>query len=86
VVASIRNGMRKVRFSLLEMNRIRQSMKKAFHRLHHQRMTRPRKIKGGTSMKIQCFADDPREPDLIGEATVDLTEVLTKEKQMVCFL
>ena len=38
----------------------------------------PRKIKGGTSMKIQCFADDPREPDLIGETTVDLTEVLTK--------
>jgi hypothetical protein len=38
----------------------------------------PRKIKGGTSMKIQCFADDPREPDLIGETMVDLTEVLTK--------
>lgn len=37
-----------------------------------------RKIKGGTSMKIQCFADDPREPELIGEAMVDLTEVLTK--------
>ena len=37
-----------------------------------------RKIKGGTSMKIQCFADDPREPDLIGETMVDLTEVLTK--------
>jgi neural Wiskott-Aldrich syndrome protein len=29
-------------------------------------------------MKIQCFADDPREPDLIGETMVDLTEVLTK--------
>jgi len=38
----------------------------------------PRKIRGGTSMKIQCFADDPREPDLIGETMVDLTEVLTK--------
>lgn len=29
-------------------------------------------------MKIACFADDPREPELIGEAEVDLTEVLTK--------
>ena len=29
-------------------------------------------------MAIACFADDPREPDLIGEAMVDLTEVLTK--------
>lgn len=29
-------------------------------------------------MKIACYADDPREPDLIGEAHVDLTEVLTK--------
>jgi hypothetical protein len=46
----------------------------------------PRKIKGGTSMKIQCFADDPREPDLIGEATVDLTEVLTKGETDGVFL
>jgi len=37
-----------------------------------------RKIKGGTSMAIACFADDPRGPDLIGETLVDLTEVLTK--------
>lgn len=37
-----------------------------------------RKIKGGTFMKLSCFADDAREPDLIGEADVDLTEVLTK--------
>ena len=29
-------------------------------------------------MKVACFADDPREPDFIGEADVDLTEVLTK--------
>ena len=29
-------------------------------------------------MKIQCFADDPREPELIGETMVDLTEALTK--------
>lgn len=39
---------------------------------------RPKKIKGGNSMKLQCYADDPREPDLIGETVVDLTEVLTK--------
>ncbi|OJA17029.1 hypothetical protein AZE42_00558 [Rhizopogon vesiculosus] len=38
----------------------------------------PKSIKGGTSMRLQCYADDPREPDLIGEAVVDLTEVLTK--------
>ncbi|KAF7981613.1 hypothetical protein HWV62_32684 [Athelia sp. TMB] len=38
----------------------------------------PRNIKGGNSMKIQCFADDPREPELIGETMVDLTEALTK--------
>jgi len=37
-----------------------------------------RKIKGGKFMKLACFADDTREPDLIGEANVDLTEVLTK--------
>src|ERR1700685_1146920 len=44
-----------------------------------------KKIKGGTSLKIQCFADDPREPDLIGETMVDLTEVLTKgETDGVC--
>ena len=35
-------------------------------------------IEGGNVMKIACFADDPREPDLIGEANVDLTEVLKK--------
>ncbi|KAJ7507650.1 hypothetical protein B0H11DRAFT_1967910 [Mycena galericulata] len=37
-----------------------------------------RNIKGGRIMKLSCFADDPREPDLIGQADVDLTEVLTK--------
>jgi hypothetical protein len=36
------------------------------------------KIKGGKGMLLSCYADDPREPDLIGETTVDLTEVLTK--------
>jgi hypothetical protein len=29
-------------------------------------------------MKITCFADDARDPTQIGEANVDLTEVLTK--------
>ncbi len=28
--------------------------------------------------EIACYADDPREPDLIGDVEVDLTEVLTK--------
>lgn len=37
-----------------------------------------KKIKGGKTMKLACYADDPREPDLIGDAEVDLTEVLTK--------
>lgn len=37
-----------------------------------------RKIKGGKTMRLSCYADDPRQPDLIGEAMVDLTEVLTK--------
>lgn len=38
----------------------------------------PPKIKGGRSMALACYADDPREPDLIGETNVDLTEALTK--------
>lgn len=29
-------------------------------------------------MLLSCFADDPREPELVGETSVDLTEVLTK--------
>ncbi|TEB35493.1 hypothetical protein FA13DRAFT_1728302 [Coprinellus micaceus] len=37
-----------------------------------------KKIKGGKIMKLACYADDSREPDLIGEADVNLTEVLTK--------
>ncbi|KAL0070921.1 hypothetical protein AAF712_002142 [Marasmius tenuissimus] len=36
------------------------------------------RIQGGTAMKVACFADDIREPDFIGDADVDLTEVLTK--------
>lgn len=38
----------------------------------------PRNIKGGNAMKLQCYADDPRDPELIGETSVDLMEVLTK--------
>ncbi|KZT12994.1 uncharacterized protein LAESUDRAFT_754024 [Laetiporus sulphureus 93-53] len=38
----------------------------------------PPRVKGGRSMAIACYADDPREPDLIGDCTADLTEVLTK--------
>ncbi|KAF8974387.1 hypothetical protein BDZ97DRAFT_1647414 [Flammula alnicola] len=37
-----------------------------------------KRIKGGKTMKVACYADDPREPDLIGDVEVDLTEVLTK--------
>ncbi|KAF8528891.1 C2 domain-containing protein, partial [Hysterangium stoloniferum] len=37
-----------------------------------------RKIKGGTQMQLMCYADDPKDPDLIGETMVDLTEALTK--------
>lgn len=37
-----------------------------------------RNIKGGKTMRVCCYADDPREPDLIGETQVDLTEALTK--------
>ncbi|KAF4574821.1 hypothetical protein EYR36_006171 [Pleurotus pulmonarius] len=36
------------------------------------------RIKGAKAMSVACYADDPREPDLIGESSVDLTEVLTK--------
>ncbi|KAF9535084.1 hypothetical protein CPB83DRAFT_879304 [Crepidotus variabilis] len=39
---------------------------------------KPLKIKGGKRMKVACYADDPREPALIGDCDVDLTEVLTK--------
>lgn len=39
---------------------------------------RSRNIKGGSSMRISCWADDAREPDFIGEATVNLNEVFTK--------
>lgn len=38
----------------------------------------PPKIRGGKYMGLACYAEDLREPDLIGETRVDLTEVLTK--------
>ncbi|EED84494.1 predicted protein [Postia placenta Mad-698-R] len=38
----------------------------------------PPKIQGGCFMALACYAEDLREPDLIGETKVDLTEVLTK--------
>ena len=38
----------------------------------------PPSIAGGMFMKIACFADDARDPILIGETSVDLTEALTK--------
>jgi hypothetical protein len=41
-------------------------------------ITLPERVKGGKGMLVSCYADDPREPDYIGECTVDLTEVLTK--------
>jgi hypothetical protein len=37
-----------------------------------------RKIKGGRKLHLSVYADDPREPDLVGDVMVDLTEVLTK--------
>ncbi|KAI0301772.1 hypothetical protein B0F90DRAFT_1715146 [Multifurca ochricompacta] len=37
----------------------------------------PKKIQGGEKMALACFAAD-KEPDLIGETIVDLTEVLTR--------
>jgi neural Wiskott-Aldrich syndrome protein len=40
--------------------------------------TGKRKIKGGKHLVVSVYADDPREPDLIGETKIDLTEVLTK--------
>lgn len=38
----------------------------------------PKRIKGGNFMRLQCYADDARDPDFIGETLVDLTEALTK--------
>lgn len=32
--------------------------------------------KGNKAMRIACYADDAKEPEIIGECVVDLTEVL----------
>ncbi|KAG9109507.1 hypothetical protein FRC07_008317, partial [Ceratobasidium sp. 392] len=37
-----------------------------------------RNIKGGKTMRLSCYADSSLDPDLIGEAQVDLTDALTK--------
>jgi hypothetical protein len=34
--------------------------------------------KGGKSMKVACYADDAKEPELIGEVVVPIDEVLKK--------
>ncbi|KAG8960060.1 hypothetical protein FRC03_007105 [Tulasnella sp. 419] len=36
------------------------------------------KKKSKQTLFLSCYADDPREPDLVGDCTVDLTEALTK--------
>ena len=52
-----------------------------------EKLPLPKRVKGGASMWMGCFADDQKEPDLIGETTVDLTEALTKgETDGVCTL
>jgi hypothetical protein len=38
----------------------------------------PLNVQGGKHLKLACYAQDVKEPDLIGETRVDLTEVLTK--------
>ncbi|TYJ52127.1 hypothetical protein B9479_007281 [Cryptococcus floricola] len=40
--------------------------------------SRKGKKKGGKSMRIQCYADDAKEPELIGDCVVDLDEALKK--------
>ncbi|WVQ79745.1 hypothetical protein IAT38_001845 [Cryptococcus sp. DSM 104549] len=40
--------------------------------------SRKAKKKGGKSMKIACFADDAKEPELIGDCVVDIDEALKK--------
>ena len=34
--------------------------------------------KGGKSMRVACYADDPKEPELIGDCYVGIDEVLRK--------
>ena len=38
-------------------------------------------------MRLACYADDPREPELVGEVMINLKDVLTKgETDGVCDL
>lgn len=37
-----------------------------------------RRAKGGNKMLLSCFADEPKEPEFIGETAIELDEVLTK--------
>lgn len=39
---------------------------------------RKKRAKGGNNMLLSCYADEPKEPELIGETIVDLSEVLKK--------
>lgn len=34
--------------------------------------------KAGRKLNVACYADDAKEPDLIGECAVDIDEVLRK--------
>ena len=38
----------------------------------------PLNKKGGKSMRVACYADDAKEPELIGECVVHIEEVLKK--------
>lgn len=41
----------------------------------------PKSSRSKRVMKLACWADDARDPELIGETLVDLTTVLTKGEQ-----
>lgn len=38
----------------------------------------PVKKSGGKKLNVACYADDAKEPELIGECAVDIDEVLKK--------
>ncbi|WVN86238.1 uncharacterized protein L203_101399 [Cryptococcus depauperatus CBS 7841] len=40
--------------------------------------SRKQRKKGGKAMKISCYADDAKEPELVGECVVSIEEVLKK--------
>ena len=39
---------------------------------------RPFKKGGGKNMRVACYADDPKEPELIGDCYVQIEDVLRK--------